>query len=195
DGTITTTLEIVVSPEDNAEVRRVSIVNAGDSPRDIDITSYAGLVLAPSAADMAHPAFSKLFVQTEYLPKIGAILATRRRRSPTEPEIWAAHLAVVEGETVGELEIETDRSRFLGRGRDIRSAIAVMDGQPLSNTVGTVLYPVFSLRRRLRIAPGRSARIAFWTLVASSRDDVLDLADKHYDSTAFDRAATLAWTR
>jgi cyclic beta-1,2-glucan synthetase len=195
DGTITTTLDVVVSPEDNAEVRRVSIANTGSRIRDIEITSYAELVLAPPAADAAHPAFSKLFVQTEYLAKVGAILATRRRRSPAETEIWAAHLAVVEGETVGEPEIETDRALFLGRGRDVRAPIAVMDGRPLSNTVGTVLDPVLALRRRVRVPPGRTVRIAFWTLVASSRSDVLDLADKHHDATAFDRAATLAWTQ
>ena len=195
DGTITTILDVVVSPEYNAEVRRVSVANAGTRARDIELTSYAELVLAPPAADTAHPAFSKLFVQTEYLARIGAILATRRRRSPTEPEIWAAHLAVVEGEAVGEPEIETERGRFLGRGREVRTPVAVMDGRPLSNTVGTVLDPVFALRRRVRVPPGRVVRVAFWTVVASSRGDVLDLADKHHDTTAFDRAATLAWTQ
>jgi cyclic beta-1,2-glucan synthetase len=195
DGTITTTLDVVVSPEDNAEVRRVSVANAGNSDRDIELTSYAELVLAPPAADAAHPVFSKLFVQTEYLAKIGAILATRRRRSPGEPEIWLAHLAVVEGETVGEPEIETDRARFLGRGRVVRTPMAVMDGLPLSNTTGIVLDPVLALRRRVRVPPGRTVRIAFWTVVASSRGEVLDLIDKHEDTTAFDRAATLAWTQ
>ncbi len=195
DGPITTTLDVVVSPEDNAEVRRVSLANAGSRTRDIELTSYAELVLAPPAADAAHPAFSKLFVQTEYLAKAGAILATRRRRSPGEPEIWAAHLAVVEGETVGEPQIETDRARFLGRGREVRAPVAVMDGRPLTNTVGTVLDPVFALRHRVRVPPGRTVRIAFWTVVASSRGEVLDLIDKHEDTTAFDRAATLAWTQ
>src|SRR4029079_7427453 len=99
DGPISTILDVVVSPEFDAEVRRVSVANAGSRARDIEITSYAELVLAPPAADTAHPAFSKLFIQTEYLTRIGAILATRRRRAPTEPEIWAAHVAVVEGET------------------------------------------------------------------------------------------------
>jgi len=194
DGAITTTLEVVVSPEDDAEVRRVSVSNAGSEAREIDLTSYAELVLAPAAADAAHPVFSRLFVQTEYLAKDGVILATRRRRSGAEPEIWAAHLAVVEGEAVGEPEIETDRARFLGRGREVRTPMAVIDGLPLSNTVGTVLDPVFALRRRLRVAPGRAAHVAFWTVVASSRAEVLDLADKHSDPTAFERAATLAWT-
>ncbi|HET9042230.1 MAG TPA: glucoamylase family protein, partial [Burkholderiales bacterium] len=154
DGSIITTLEVVVSPEDNAEVRRVSVANTGSRTRDIELTSYAELMLAPSAADASHPAFSKLFVQTEYLAKDGAILATRRRRSPAEPEIWAAHLAVVEGEAVGDPEIETDRARFLGRGREVRAPIAVMDGRPLSDSVGTILDPVFALRRRVRVPPG-----------------------------------------
>jgi len=195
DGTITTVLEVVISPESNAEVRRVSVANGGSRAREIELTSYAELVLAPPASDAAHPAFSKLFVRTEYLARTGVLLATRQRRSPGEPEIWAAHLAVVEGEAVGEQEIETDRGRFLGRGREIRTPIAVMDGRPLSNTAGTVLDPVFALRRRVRVPPGRIVRVAFWTVVASSRSDVLDLADKHHDSTAFDRAATLAWTQ
>ena len=195
DGTITTVLEIVVSPEDDAEVRRLSLSNGGNRVRDIEFTSYAELALAPPAADAAHLTFSKLFVQTEYDARVGAILATRRRRSPSEPEIWAAHLAVVEGETVGETEIETDRARFLGRGRDARAPIGVMDGRPLTNTVGTVLDPIFAFRRRVRIQPGEMVRIGFWTVVASSRADVLGLVDKHHDANAFERAATLAWTQ
>ncbi|HEX5611709.1 MAG TPA: glucoamylase family protein, partial [Burkholderiales bacterium] len=195
DGSITTALEVVISPESNAEVRRVSVSNGGSRAREIELTSYAELVLASPASDTAHPAFSKLFVRTEYLARTGVLLATRQRRSPDEPEIWAAHLAVVEGEVAGEQEIETDRSRFLGRGREIRTPVAVMDGRPLSNTAGTVLDPVFALRRRVRVPPGRIVRVAFWTVVASSRSDVLDLVDKHHDATAFDRAATLAWTQ
>ncbi|MBB6251101.1 GH36-type glycosyl hydrolase domain-containing protein [Nitrospirillum iridis] len=195
DGSLTTTLDVLVSGEDAGEVRRVSLYNTGERTREIEVTSYAELVLAPQAADMAHPAFSKLFVQTEYLPEVGAILATRRRRTPMEPEVWAAHMAVVEGDAVGKAEIETDRARFLGRGREVRAPGAVVDGRPLSNTTGTVLDPIFALRRRVRVLPGGVTRIAFWTLVAPSRDAVLDLADAHRDITAFDRTATLAWTQ
>ena len=195
DGLLTTVMEVLVSAEDDAEVRRVSISNASSRAREIEVTSYAELVLAPQAADVAHPAFSKLFVETEYLPHAGAILATRRRRSPGEPEIWAAHLAVVEGEAVGKPEVETDRARFLGRGSSPRNAIAMHEGRPLSNTVGTVLDPIFALRRRVQIAPGATARIAFWTMVAPTREALLDLIDKHRDATAFERATTLAWTQ
>jgi len=179
DGSLQTTLEVVVSPENDAEVRRVSITNLGDEEREIDVTSYAEIVLAAPAADAAHPAFAKLFVQTEYVPGVGALLATRRPRSPTEPSVWAAHVTVVEGQAVGRTQYETDRARFLGRGRTVRAPIAVVDGRSLTDTVGTVLDPVFCLRHRLRIPPGTTARVAFWTMVATSRETVLDLADKH----------------
>jgi cyclic beta-1,2-glucan synthetase len=195
DGSLTTALEIMVSPEDDAEVRRVSITNHGTRTREIELTSYAELALARQADDLAHPAFAKLFVETEFAPDPGAILATRRQRSSGDPLIWAAHLAVVEGKSSGDVQFETDRARFLGRGQTIRSPAAIAEGWPLSNTAGPVLDPIFSLRRRVRIPPGATARIAFWTMVAASREDVLDLADKHRDSMAFERASTLAWTQ
>ncbi|MGA7761276.1 MAG: hypothetical protein WCA59_05980, partial [Candidatus Binataceae bacterium] len=195
DGTIRTTLEVAVSPEDDAEVRRVSISNLGTRAREIELTSYAEIVLAPDAADAAHPAFSKMFVQTEFEVNAGALLATRRPRSAADAQPWAAHLAVVEGESTGDLQFEADRARFLGRGRAIRTPVSAIDGQPLSNTVGTVLDPIFSLRRRVRIAAGATARIAFWTMIAPTRAEALDLADKHHEPTAFERAVTLAWTQ
>ena len=195
DGTIRTTLEVAVSPEDDAEVRRVSISNFGNRTREFELTSYAEIVLAPDAADAAHPAFSKMFVQTEFEAGVGALLATRRPRSTTDVQVWAAHLAVVEGESAGGVQFETDRARFLGRGRATRTPISVIDGQPLSNTAGTVLDPIFSLRRRVRIPAGATARVAFWTMVAATRAEALDLVDKHHDPTAFERAVTLAWTQ
>jgi len=195
DGAIATTLEVVVSPEHDAEVRRVSIMNLGLRTREIELTSYAEIVLAPPAADRIHPAFSNLFVQTEFAPELGALLATRRPRSPGEPQVWAAHVVVAEGETVGDLGYETDRARFLGRGRGIRTPMSVIDGHPLSNTVGAVLDPIVSLRRRVRLAPGTTARVTFSTLIAPSRDDALALADEYNNPATFERAATLAWTQ
>ena len=195
DAALTTTLDVTVSPEADAEVRRVSITNHGIRTREIEVTSYAEIALARQADDIAHPAFAKLFVETEFEPNLGAIVATRRRRSDGDPLVWAAHLAVVEGESSGDVQFETDRARFLGRGQTIRSPAAIVDGWPLSNTSGAVLDAIFSLRRRVRIPRGATARVAFWTVAASSRDDVLDLADKHRDPMAFERATTLAWTQ
>lgn len=195
DGSLVTSLDVVVSAEDDAEVRRVTLTNAGNLPRTVELTSYSEIVLAPRGADAAHQAFSKMFVHTEYLPATGALLATRRRRGPGEPELWAAHLAVVEGVAVGGIEIETDRARFIGRGHEIGDAIAATDGRRLSGTVGSVLDPVFALRRRLQVPAGGRARVAFWTVVASSRESVLDAIDRHLDVNAFTRATTLAWTQ
>ena len=195
DGDLTTTLDVVVSAECDAEVRRVTIANMGDRVRTIEVTSYAELVLAPRTADEAHPAFSKLFVQTEYLPEIGALLAARRRRSPQEAAIWAAHLVVVEGETVGAGRFETDRAAFIGRGRNVRAPVGLSGNVPAAGAAGTVLDPVFSLTRTVRLAPGATARLAFWTLVAETREEVLDLVDQHRNVPAFDRAAMLAWTQ
>ncbi|MGA3311315.1 MAG: glucoamylase family protein, partial [Xanthobacteraceae bacterium] len=169
DGALTTTLDVVVSAEEDGDVRRVSISNLGARPREIELTSYSEVVLAPPSDDAAHPAFSKLFVQTEFVPELGALLATRRRQAPEEPEVWAAHLAVLEGEATDELQYETDRARFLGRGNGVRSPISISSGRPLSNTVGTVLDPIFSIRRRVRIPPGATVRLSFWTLLARSR--------------------------
>ena len=195
DGTLTTTLEVLVSAEDDAEVRRVSLSNAGLRPRDIEITSYSELALAPQSADVAHPTFAKMFVETEYLVEFGAIVATRRKRSPSEPEIWAAHLSVANGEVVGGPTFETDRALFLGRGHGLGSPIAMLDARPLANSVGTVLDPIFALRRRIRISAGATARVAFWTMAAGTRATLLDCIDKHRDAAAYERATTLAWTQ
>ena len=193
DGTLTTTLDVLVSGEDDCEVRRVSLANSGRRTREIEVTSYCEIVLATPATDNAHPAFSKMFIQTEYLEEFGAVVATRRRRSPHEAEVWAAHFAVVEGELTAVPEYETDRARFLGRGRPLSQAAS--HAGPLSNTVGTVLDPVLALRHRVAIGAGTVARIALWTVVASSRAELLGLIDKHHDRSAFDRARTLAWTQ
>ena len=195
DGQLSTSMEVLVSGEDDGEVRRVLLVNSGRRSREIELTSYSELVLTTVAADNAHPAFAKMFVQTEYLAEFGALIAARRPRSREEAPIWAAHFAVVEGEMAADTQYESDRARFIGRGRSVASAAAMADGASLSNTAGTVLDAVFSLRQRVRIAPGKSARIAFWTIVAPSRAELLHLIDKHHDRNAFDRAKTLAWTQ
>jgi len=194
DGSLVTVMEVVVSPEDDAEIRRVTIKNQGHRTREIDVTSYAEVVLAPAIADEAHKTFSNLFVQTEFAAHVNALLCSRRPRSPEEPTLWAAHVVGVEGETIGPVEYESDRARFLGRGRGVRTPMTVLEGLPLSNTAGNVLDPIVSLRRRVRIPAGESVRVTFTTLMASSRDQALILADKYHDRDAFERTLTLAWT-
>ena len=195
DGNFLTTLETVVSPEVDGEARRVTITNVSLSARDIELTSYAELILARQAADVAHPAFSKIFVQTEYLPELETLLATRRRRDHNEPEMWVAQFMLVDGTTSGPIEFETDRSKFLGFGNTRRNPNAMAGKQPLSNTQGATLDAVLSLRRRVRIPAGRQASFTLWTVVAASRDGVLDLVDRHRQAAAYERALTLSWTQ
>ncbi len=195
DAGVSTTMQIVVSPEDDAEIRQISLTNLTVRPREIEVTSYAELALAPFAADAAHPAFSKLFVQTEFVPSLEALIAWRRPREADEQPMWVAHVAAVEGETVGAVQYETDRARFLGRGREIRHAASMEEGRPLSNTVGPVLDPIVSLRHRVRLRPGATARVQIATIAADTREKVLALADKYRETATFERTATLAWTQ
>jgi cyclic beta-1,2-glucan synthetase len=195
DRSLTITLEVVVSTEDDAELRQLTLSNVGSRDREIDFTSYAEVVLAPQGADEAHPAFSNLFVETEFVPEAETLLATRRPRSAQEPQIWLAHLAAVEGEPAAPLQYESDRARFLGRGRGIRSPLSVNDGGPLSNTAGTVLDPIVSLRQRLAIPRGRTVRVVFTTLVAASRSEALEIAQKYRQPATFERESSLAWTQ
>ncbi|MFH1804665.1 MAG: glucoamylase family protein [Pseudomonadota bacterium] len=195
DGNLTTIMDVLVSGEDDGEVRRVSLANSGRKPRVIELTSYCELVLTTPSTDNAHPAFSKMFVQTRYLPEFGALTATRRPRSFGDPRIWVAHFAVVEGTVVANPQMETDRARFLKRESNAAVSSVITEGRPLSNTVGTVLDPVFALRYQVSIPPGKVVRVAFWTVVASTEAELLDLIDKHHDRSAYERAKTLAWTQ
>jgi cyclic beta-1,2-glucan synthetase len=195
DSGIATRMEVVVSAEDNAEVRRLTVTNLSSRTREIELTSYAEVVLATPNADAAHQAFSNLFIETEFVPGENAILAHRRQRSSEDRPIWGVHVVVAEGELVGAVQYETDRGRFLGRGRTAGNPIAVMEDRPLSNTTGAVLDPVFSLRRRVRIQPNQTVRCSFSTAVARSREEALALADKYHDPNIFERELRLAWTK
>jgi cellobiose phosphorylase len=194
DDGIETRLEITVSPEDDVEVRRVSLVNHSDVLREIEVTSLVEIVLAPHADDLAHPAFLKLFLETEYRPECTALLCGRRPRSADEPTPWAVHVLSAEGGVHGAIEWETDRRIFLGRGRTPENPQA-LDGRALSGTTGAVLDPVLSLRRRVRIAPGGQVRLAFATGVAATRAAALALAEKYDDPTSAARTFALATTQ
>ena len=195
DAGLLTHTEIIVTPEDDAELRRVSLTNRSARVREIEVTSYAEVVLAPPAADAAHPAFSNLFVETEFVAGIDALVARRRPRSSKDEPVFGVHTVVTEGERIGATQYETDRSRFLGRGRTTADPVAVFEDRPLSNTVGAVLDPVFSLRQRVRLKPGETARLTFTTAVARTREEALALAGKYHDHAIFERAAQLAWTQ
>ena len=194
DGDIETRTEIAVVPDDSAEVRRITLTNNGGKVREIELTSYGEIVLAPPEADRSHPAFGNLFVETEWHEWCTAITATRRPRSSKEQPLWCVHVVDAGREQVGPVTCETDRARFLGRGRSTRDPVALTDDGPLSGTTGAVLDPIFALRTRVRLDPGQSASVAFTTLVATSRDRAFELADRYHDAHAAQRALDLAWT-
>ncbi len=190
---IETRLEIAVSPEDDAEVRRVSVTNRSDRPREIELTSYVEIALGSISEDVAHPAFGKLFIETEWVQESTALLARRRQRSADDPALFAFHVLSIDGRMQAPVEWETDRMRFLGRGRGPDDPIA-LDGRALSGTTGAVLDPILSLRTRLRLAPGAFARLSLATGVAADETAAHALAQKYHDPGVAARTFALAYT-
>jgi cellobiose phosphorylase len=188
DGDTETRLAICVAPDCDAEVRVVTVANHGGRPRELELTSYAEVCLNPRRADEAHPAFAKLFVETEFAPASGALLARRRPRGADQQPPWAIHVSAASGLVTGALEYETDRVRFLGRGRTPANPAALDAGTRLSGTTGAVLDAVFSLRRRVRLEPRSQASVAFITGATDSRQAALVLAERFQRFEAADRA-------
>jgi len=186
--------EISVSPEDDVELRRITITNRSPVTRIIELTSYAEVVLELPGADAAHPAFSNLFVQTEFAPKSSAILCTRRARSQEEKPPWLLHLMVGQGGEQKAISCETDRFKFVGRGGTLANPAAMQSVSPLSNTVGSVLDPIISLRRTVTLPPDETAIIDLVVGVTESREAALALMEKYQSSRMADRAFDLAWT-
>jgi cyclic beta-1,2-glucan synthetase len=193
DGDLETHLEIAISPETNTEVRELTITNHGRRPTTIEVTSYAEVVLSPPGDDIAHPAFNKMFVETEYLPESRALLATRRPRDANTDRIWAMHVLSALSHVAEFVEYETDRARFLGRGRTLSNPVAMEAGNKLSGTTGPVLDSVFSLRTRVHVGPEESASLAFVTAFADNREQALQLADQYRDPRVVLRMFEMAW--
>src|SRR5438874_11575678 len=192
-GPCETITEIVVSAEDDAEVRRVTLVNTSRKPCRLELTSYLELALAPHRTDRAHPAFNKLFIETEWLPDCEALVARRRLRAPDDQSIWTAHLMVSESSSASDsTEFETDRAQFLGRGRTPENPEAIT--RSLTNSIGAVLDPIFSLRRRVTILPNERSQFALVTVVAGSREAVIALAERYAEFHTCARAFETAWT-
>jgi cyclic beta-1,2-glucan synthetase len=186
--------ELCVSPEDDVELRRISLTNHSAAARTIELTSYAEVVLAAQAADEAHPAFSNLFVQTEFVRGAAAILCTRRARTAEENPPWMLHLLVGQDGVQGEVSCETDRARFVGRGGTLVRPAAMQKSGPLSNTAGPVLDPIISLRRTITLQPDEIAVLDFVIGAAETREQADALVEKYQHFRMADRAFDLAWT-
>ncbi len=194
DFDIDTHCEIVVSPEEDIELRRVKLTNRTHAQRIIDITSYGEIVLAPHAADLAHPAFSNLFVQTEIIYERQSILCTRRPRSESENTPWMFHLMTVHGAEIRNISYETDRSLFIGRGNTLVAPNAMTHSDPLSGSQGSVLDPIVAIQYQIVLQPEGSATIDMITGVSLSREEALSLIEKFQDKQFANRVFDLAWT-
>ncbi|MEJ2010691.1 MAG: glucoamylase family protein [Anaerolineales bacterium] len=191
DGGVETTTEVIVSSEDDVEIRRVTFVNRTLRVRRLELTTYYELALAPHAADRQHPAFNKLFIQTEARSGLGALIAHRRSRGDDEAQIYVAHRMTLPENVSGSFSYETDRRVFIGRGHTMADPMAL--NRPLANTAGYVLDPIFSLRRELRLAPGQRVQLSLVLAAADTRSSVLELMEKYSDVASIERAFELAW--
>ncbi|HHW82211.1 MAG TPA: glycosyl transferase, partial [Actinomycetales bacterium] len=196
---VTSSVEHHISPEADAWVQTVTIRNLAHRDLDLDVTSAAELALGRRADDDAHPAFSKMFVRTEL--RNGALLATRKRRSSSDPEVWVAQFVTgsEEPHTHGPdaetpLGVETDGRKFIGRGRSFRNPAQVEAGAEPSGTTGYVMEPVLALRSRLVVPAGERGQLHIWTVVGRTEEEVLRLVDAHRSVGAYERLTTLAFT-
>ena len=194
DSMFETQTEIIVSPDDAVEIRIVSVTNRTEKIQTVEWTSYSEIVLARHADDVAHPAFQKLFLETEYVSS-GTLLCRRRGRSSHDRPLWAFQSLVSEGTVVGNLEYETDRRNFIGRGRSVSDPIALEGNEHLGGSVGPVLDPIFSLRRRLKLKPHETGTVVVVLGVGRSREEVLLLADRYRDMPSVHRLTEVALTR
>ena len=186
--------DIVVSPEDDVEIRRIKIINRSSSVKTIEVTSYAEVVIAPQAADEAHPAFSNLFVQTSILEEDSAILCTRRPRKKDEEVPWMFHMLTLSGAQKEDISFETDRMKFIGRTKSVQAPAAVTNGGRLSGSQGPVLDPVVAIRYKVTLRPKQTATFDMVTGVGESKEVVTNLIDKYQDRHLKNRAFELSWT-
>ncbi len=186
--------EVLVSPEDDVELRGISVNNRSSRKRRIELTSYAEVVLTSPEADATHPSFSKLFVETEILRQRSAILCTRRPRSKDERTPWMLHMISAKKIDFDQVSYETDRMKFMGRGRTLADPEAMTASSALSDSQGSVLDPIVSIRCTVTINPGETSRVNFITGIAETRAAALELIDKYHDVRMAERVTNLAWT-
>lgn len=188
DGDISTQMRITIAPDADVEIRHIILSNHSGSTRELALTSYAEIILSPQAVDRRHPAYNKLFVESEYLADENILLFRRRPRSAREKPVYLAHFIVAEEDSLKIIRYETDRRRFLGRGHTPRDPATLRTESLLSNIAAT-LDPIFSLQAQVSIPGHESYQLAFITLAASSRSEAMTLALRyrqwHYVGKAF----------
>ncbi|MHB8750294.1 MAG: GH36-type glycosyl hydrolase domain-containing protein [Aggregatilineales bacterium] len=186
DRGVSLTTQVTVAADDDVEIRRITLVNRSDQVRRLRLVSYGEVLLAPQAE--RHPAFNKMFVESEYVAASNLLLFHRRLRAPDDKPIFFGQLLITDSETVTG-DYEGDRKRFLGRGRNNRSPIVLQKGGPdLSRTVGATLDPIMSLAQEIILEPHTTARLAYIMLATESREQILDLAERYRTWPVVERA-------
>lgn len=187
DGSIETQMEAVISIDKNLEIRKLTLSNSGDSGRSLEITSYMEIILTSFEADAVHPAFSNLFVQTEYDKNNNILIGSRRGRSKNDNIPYVFHKVLINGESEGDITYETSRINFIGRNRDLKSPYVMENNKTLENTVGTVLDPIMSLRVRVRLEPGETKEVYYILGNAASRDDIIEICNDISNTSILER--------
>lgn len=193
DDDIYTHTKIIVSSEDNVEMRNITITNHGRDAATLEVTSYLETIITEYAADISHPAFSNLFVITEVILEYNCLISKRRARDDKKGNKYTFSTMIVEGETIGSTQYETNRENFIGRGRNISNPRALE--KPLSNFAGVVIDPIMSLIKTVKIEGGKSATISLITGFEENREDAIETVKKHQEKSSIARAFQLAATR
>ncbi|AJA47338.1 protein NdvB [Clostridium pasteurianum DSM 525 = ATCC 6013] len=196
DGDVETRTEIAVSNEDNAEIRRITLKNNGNNEKVIELISYSEITLAPRNADEVHPAFSNLFIRTEFVEDPMCILANRRPRAKNQDKPWLMQTIYIDGERDNDnIQYETSRLNFLGRGRNLTNPISINDNKEFLNTVGNILDPIISIKKVIKIKPHTSCTIVFVNSISDSREDALNMAVKYRQLQNIDRVFELSFSQ
>ncbi|MCD4699697.1 MAG: hypothetical protein K8R91_03880, partial [Phycisphaerae bacterium] len=182
DHDISLRMEIFIPPEDDVEIRQITLINHASHARRIKLTSYAEVVLDAQNGDRRHPVFNQLFIESEYVPDRSTLLFSRRPRSADEEQVFFAHSCTVEEAGDQLVAFESNRSHFLGRGRTCRSPAALQDhGIGLTNTSGATLDPVMVLDVEIEVEAHATRKAAYIFCAASTRQDALTLARSYQD--------------
>jgi cyclic beta-1,2-glucan synthetase len=185
---------VLISPEDDTELRTVALHNTGSETRTLELVSYFEPVLSNPKADEAHPAFANLFVESRWEPGWRALLLSRKPRLHGDPVVAVAHFVASVDAQVLSVDCMTDRRAFVGRNRTL--ATPALDAQP-TDAAGTPvngLDPIACLRVRLSIAPGATARVTFATAADEHIDALIPSIDRYLQPMHVERATRMAAT-
>ena len=191
DHDIGLNMKITITADDDVEIRQITLINHSDQERHLRLVSYGELLLAPR--NEPHPAFNKLFVESEYIADHNMLLFHRRPRAADEEPIYLGHILITSTEDAITGTFDADRMRFLGRGMSVKAPASLQQHNgDLSQTVGVTLDPIMTLGQDIVIAPHARVRVAYLTVAARSREEAIALADRyhtwHMIARAFDSA-------